>query len=53
MMMPSEYEKEADGSLCTDRPLLTLLYMIEWGMDASQKSTSSTEYRHFFPNLIL
>lgn len=41
MMMPSEYEKEADGSLCTDRPLLTLLYMIEWEMDASQKSKSS------------
>lgn len=40
MMMPSEYEKEADGSLCTDRPLLTLLYMIEWEMDASQKSKS-------------
>lgn len=33
LMMPSECEKEADGSLHTDIPLLTLLYMIEWEKD--------------------
>lgn len=35
LMMPSECEKEADGSLHTDIPLLTLLYMIEWEKDES------------------
>lgn len=36
LMMPSECEKEADGCLHTARPLLTLLFMIEWEKDESE-----------------
>lgn len=35
MMMPNECEREADGSLRIDRPLLSLLHMMEWKRDES------------------
>lgn len=34
-MMPNECEREADGSPHTDRPLLSLMHMMEWEMDGS------------------
>lgn len=34
-MMPNECEREADGSPHTDRPLLSLMHMMEWEKDGS------------------
>lgn len=56
MMMPNECEREADGSPHIDRPLLSLLHMMEWEKDESVTHSILNhpfENRYFFPNLII